>query len=256
MTGAVAERIDQRDVPQTWSEAERNARVELAALYRLLEMHCGLGDGIYTHVTLRIPDQPDHMLIKRHELLFREVTASNLVRVEIGADVDERAGVNRGGVVLHSGALSSRVDINCAIHVHTDAGVAFSAHAGGLRMMTQNAARFWRRVGYHDYEGLVVDRDEADRVAKALDPDNVVLILRNHGLLVVADTVRNAFERTRDLLIAARTQLMLEATGAPILDLSKELCDIAADQWREHDKERGLADWPAWKRLLEPGYEM
>jgi ribulose-5-phosphate 4-epimerase/fuculose-1-phosphate aldolase len=229
---------------------EAEARDELAALYHLLDEHVGRQEGIYTHVTLRVPRQLDHMLIKRHIDLYSEVTAENLVKVPIGADVDESFGVNRPGVVLHSGALSARADVNCAIHVHTDAGLAFAARKTGLRMITQNALRFWNRIGYHDYEGLVVDSGEGARISQALGERNLVLIMRNHGLLIVGATVRDAFERTRDLLIAMRVQLMIEATGDELVEVPPEICDKVVLQWEEHDRGRGSADWPAWRRRL------
>ncbi|NJR80596.1 aldolase [Sphingomonas sp. 36D10-4-7] len=234
-----------------FSEEEWSARVDLATLYHMLDLLVGWEEGIYTHAVLRIPGDDAHMLIKRHELLYGEVTAENLVKVPIGADVDESFGVNRPGLVTHSGALSAREGINCSIHCHTEVGLALAAHAGGLRMLTQNALRFWRRVGYHDYEGLVTDHEEGDRIASALRPDNIVLVMRNHGLLIVGNTVRDAFERTRDLLIAARTQLTLEASGAPVVEVPPETCDLVVRQWEEHDRGRGTADWPAWKRKIE-----
>ena len=234
-----------------FSAAEWGARVDLATLYQMLDLMIGWEEGIYTHATLRIPGDANHMLIKRHELLYSEVTAYNLVRVPIGAEIDESFGVNRPGVVTHSGALAARDDINCTIHCHTEAGLALAAHSVGLRMLSQNSLRFWKRIGFHDYEGLVSDHEEGVRIAAALQPDKIVLILRNHGLLIVGNTVRDAFERTRDLLIAARMQLTLEATGAPLLEVDPEICDLVVRQWEDHDRGRGTADWPAWKREIE-----
>lgn len=231
---------------------ESAARVELAALYHLLDRQVGWQEGIYTHATLRVPGEPDKMLIKRYDLLYSEVTASNLVKIPVGADVDESSGANRPGVILHSGAMTARSSINCAIHVHTDEGLAFSAHGRGLRMMTQNALRFWKRIGYHDYEGLVVQLDESERVAEALGEDNIALVMRNHGLLIVGPTPRDAFERMRDLLTSIRTQLLLEASGAEIREIAPAMCDLVVEQWRAHDAGRGQADWPAWLRLLGP----
>lgn len=235
--------------PQS-STAEWEARTDLSALYHMLDLLLGWQEGIYTHTALRVPDQPDMMLIKRHELLYSEVTPSNLVKVPIGADIDESYGVNRPGVVTHSGALAASPDINCSVHCHTNEGLALSAHGVGLRMLSQNALRFWKRIGYHEYEGLVSHHDEGDRIASALRPDNIALIMRNHGLLIVGRTARDCFERTRDLLTAARMQLTLEATGAPVVEVEPAICDLVVKQWAEHDSGRGTADWPAWKRML------
>lgn len=229
---------------------ERNARSDLSALYHMIDLLVGWQEGIYTHISMRLPDQPDMMLIKRHELLFSEVTPTNLVKVPIGADIDESYGVNRPGVVTHSAALMARDDINCSVHIHTEEGLALSAHPVGLRMLCQNALRFWNRVGYHDYEGLVSRHDEGQRISANLGERNIALVLRNHGLLIVGDTPRDCFERTRDFLLAARMQLTLEATGAQLKEINPEICDLVVEQWAAHDSGRGKADWPAWKRML------
>jgi ribulose-5-phosphate 4-epimerase/fuculose-1-phosphate aldolase len=173
-------------------------------------------------------------------------------------NLDENSGVNRPGYVLHSGVLAARDDVNCAIHIHTKVGLALSAHKRGLRMMTQNSIRFYDRIGYHHYEGLVVDAQEGARIAGALGPSNIALVLKNHGLVIVGATVRDAFERTRDFLIAAESQLMLEATGADIDEVPPLLCSAVVKQWEDHDRGRGSADWPAWRRMLDgidPSYK-
>lgn len=233
------------------SVAEQDARRDLSALYHMIDLLVGWQEGIYTHISMRLPDQPEMMLIKRHELLFSEVTPANLVKVPIGADVDESYGVNRPGVVTHSAALLARDNINCSVHIHTEEGLALSAHPIGLRMLCQNALRFWNRIGYHDYEGLVSHHDEGKRISANLGEQNIVLVLRNHGLLIVGNTPRDCFERTRDLLLATRMQLTLEATGAELKEIDPSICDLVVEQWAAHDSGRGKADWPAWKRMLE-----
>lgn len=236
---------------QRISEPEAEARASLAALYRLIDMQYGAGEGIYNHVSLRVPGEPGHFLIKRHSLLYREVTASNLIKVDAGSDPDERSHVNRPGFTLHSAILQARPDVNCAIHLHTKAGTAMSAHARGLRMLSQNAVRFYKRLGYHPYQGIVEDFSEREHIVSALGPRNIALILRNHGLVTVGASPRDAFERMRDLTIACETQLMLEATGAETIEIPPELCERVAVQFERHDSGRGSADWPAWVRLLD-----
>ena len=147
--------------------ADRQARVDLAAVYRLLAHH-GWGDVIFNHAAMRCPSNPRHFLIKRHELLYTEVTASNLVEVSMDDDLDERSGVNRPGFTLHSGVLRGRPDVNCSVHVHPDEGVAISGLKHGLRPLSQSAMRFYRRVGYHGYEGLTDSFDERERIVAAL----------------------------------------------------------------------------------------
>lgn len=161
--------------------AEWQARVDLAAVYRLIA-HYGWDDVIYNHSSLRVPGEERRFLIKRHELLYAEVTPSNLVKVSLDDDLDERAGVNRPGFTLHGGVLAARPDVNCAVHVHTVTGMAISGLPHGLRMVSQAAIRFYNRVGYHDYEGITEDLGERARINKALG-NNRALIMHNHGLL-------------------------------------------------------------------------
>ena len=145
------------------SDAEWQARVDLAAVYRLCA-HYGWGDVIYNHCAMRVPGEDGKFLMKRHELLWTEVTASNLVKVDMHADLDERAGVNRPGFTLHGGVLQGRPDVKCTVHVHTEWGMALAGLKGGLRMVSQQATRFYKRVGYHPYEGITEDFAERERI--------------------------------------------------------------------------------------------
>lgn len=236
--------------------AEHEARINLAAAYRLVDHFYSTTDGIYNHLSVRVPGEPNRFLIKQHALLYREVTASNLVKVDMTADLDERSLVNRPGFVLHSGVLSARPDVNCVIHMHGPLGIAMSAHVGGLRMMSQAAIRFYKRVGYHPFEGITEDAGERARIAAAL-ADNDVLFLRNHGVVIVGGTVRDAFERTRDLMTACESQLLLEGACADIVEVPEAICETMVVQLKAHDAGRGKADWPAWLRLMDavsPGY--
>lgn len=228
---------------------EATGRVYLAAMYRLIE-HCGWGEGIYNHISLRVPGEPTKFLIKRHELMYHEVTASNLVKVDMTQDLDESAGVNRPGFTLHGGVLTGRPDVNCAIHLHTVEGIAMSAHKVGLRMMSQNAIRFYKRLGYHPYEGITEDFGERERILKNLGQGNA-LLLENHGMLTVSNSPWGAFTLMRDLMTACKSQLLLEATGAEIKDVPPEICEKVAKQFDAHDSGRGNADWPSWIRLLD-----
>ena len=190
------------------ADVDRQARVDLAAVYRLLAHH-GWGDVIFNHAAMRCPSDPRNFLIKRHELLYTEVTASNLVEVSMDADLDERAGVNRPGFTLHSGVLRGRPDVNCSVHVHPDEGVAISALKQGLRPVSQSAMRFYNRIGYHDYEGLTDSFDERERIVAALGR-NRALVMRHHGVTTVGTTAREAFSLMKEFVRAARIQLMME----------------------------------------------
>jgi ribulose-5-phosphate 4-epimerase/fuculose-1-phosphate aldolase len=231
------------------SPAEWQARVDLAAIYRLTA-HYGWGDLIYNHSSMRVPGQEHNFLIKRHELLYTEVTASNLVKVSLDDDLDESAGVNRPGFTLHGGVLSARPDVNCAVHVHTETGMAISGLQHGLRMVSQPAVRFHNRVGYHDYEGITEDFGERARINAALGK-NRALIMRNHGLLTVGKTAREAFVLMKSLIEAAHIQLTMEATGGALVEIPPAICEKTAQQYERHDSGRGSADWPAYLRMLD-----
>lgn len=229
--------------------AEWQARVDLAAAYRLIA-HYGWGDVIYNHSSMRVPGEERKFLIKQHELLYTEVTASNLVKVSMDDDLDESSGVNRPGFTLHGGVLSARPDVNCAVHVHTETGMALAGLQHGLRMVSQPAVRFFNRIGYHDYEGITEDFGERARINKALGK-NRALILRNHGLLTVGKTVREAFVLMKSLLEAADIQLKMEATGGALVEIPAAICEKTAHQYEHHDSGRGSADWPAYLRMLD-----
>jgi ribulose-5-phosphate 4-epimerase/fuculose-1-phosphate aldolase len=236
-------------VPADIAPAEWQARVDLAATYRLIA-HYGWGDVIYNHSSMRVPGEDRMFLIKRHELLYTEVTASNLVKVSMDDDLDESAGVNRPGFTLHGGVLSARPDVNCAVHVHTETGMAISGLKHGLRMVSQSAIRFHNRVGYHDYEGITEDFGERARINKALG-NNRALIMRNHGLLTVGKTTREAFVLMKTLIEAANIQLRMEATGGARIEIPAAICEKTAHQYEHHDSGRGSADWPAYLRMLD-----
>jgi ribulose-5-phosphate 4-epimerase/fuculose-1-phosphate aldolase len=160
--------------------AEREQRVNLAACYRLVE-HFGWTDLIYTHISARVPGEPGHFLLNRFGLLFDEVTASNLIKVDLDGNLVEEpdAPMHKAGFVIHSAIHGGRDDVDCVIHTHSKAGVAVAAMKDGLLPLSQHAQLFYGRVSYHDYEGLAIDIDERARLVKDLG-DNPVMILRNH----------------------------------------------------------------------------
>jgi ribulose-5-phosphate 4-epimerase/fuculose-1-phosphate aldolase len=235
--------------PAGMSPQEWQARVDLAAAYRLIA-HYGWGDVIYNHSSMRVPGEERNFLIKRHEHLYTEVTASNLVKVSMDEDLDEKAGVNRPGFTLHGGVLNARPDVNCAVHVHSELGTALSGLKGGLRMVSQLAVRFHNRIGYHDYEGITEDFDERQRINAALGK-NRALILRNHGLLTVGKTAREAFVLMKYLINAADVQMKMMATGDGLIEIPPAICEKTAAQFESHDSGRGSADWPAYLRILD-----
>src|SRR5262245_6853252 len=241
-------------VPAGMSPEEWQARVDLAAVYRLCALR-GWDDLIYNHCSMRVPGEPKMLLMKQHELLWDEVTASNLKKVDMTADLDERAGVNRPGFTLHGGILQGRPDVNCVVHVHTELGMSMAGLEGGLRMVSQQAMRFYNRVGYHPYEGITEDFGERERILENLG-QNRALIMHNHGFTTVGKNAREAFILMKYLMSASEIQLRITAAGEAI-EVSPEICEKVAAQYEKHDAGRGSADWPAYLRRLDrsdPGY--
>jgi ribulose-5-phosphate 4-epimerase/fuculose-1-phosphate aldolase len=237
--------VDKASVsPQEWQ-----ARIDLAAVYRLCA-HYGWGDVIYNHCSMRVPGEPSKFLMKQHELLWTEVTASNLRKVDMNEDLDERAGVNRPGFTLHGGVLKARPDVNCAVHVHTEIGTAIAGLKHGLRMVSQPAIRFYNRIGYHAYEGITEDFEERERINRDLG-QNRALIMHNHGLLTVGKTAREAFVLMKSLIEATSIQLKMEATGGELIEIPSQICESTAAQYQTHDAGRGSADWPAYLRMMD-----
>lgn len=226
------------------------ARVNLAAMYRLVEL-CGWGEGIFNHISMRVPGSTREFLIKRHELGYAEVTATNLVCVSMDEDLDERSGVNRPGFVLHSTILKARPDVNCALHIHAPEVVAVSALRRGLRMYSQAALRFYKQLGYHAYEGITESLDEGPRMMEALGRDGVALLLRNHGAVTVSQTAWGAFSLMRYLVSACKIQLQVEAAGGEAVEIPEADCASARKQLSSHNTGRAGADWPAWLRRLD-----
>jgi ribulose-5-phosphate 4-epimerase/fuculose-1-phosphate aldolase len=199
---------------------------------------------------MRVPGEPRSFLMKKHDLLYTEVTASNLVKVSMDGDLDEKSGVNRPGFTLHGGVLSARDDVNCAVHVHTNVGMAIGGLKHGLRMVSQQAIRFYQRIGYHAYEGITEDFAERARINADLGK-NRAMIMRNHGLLTVGKTTREAFVLMKALLDAADIQLKLEATQAELVEIPPAVCAKTAEQYEHHDSGRGSHDWAAYLRMLD-----
>jgi ribulose-5-phosphate 4-epimerase/fuculose-1-phosphate aldolase len=184
------------------------------------------------------------------------VTSSNLVEVSMDDDLDERSGVNRPGFTLHSGVLRGRPDVQCSVHVHPEEAIAVSGLQHGLRPLSQNAMRFYRRIGYHDYEGLTDSFDERERIVAALG-QNRALIMRHHGITTVGESAREAFSLLKEFVRAARIQLQMEATGAELIEIPPDVCERVAAQYETHDRGRASAEWPAYLRQLDsidPGY--
>ncbi len=197
-----------------------------------------------------MPGAPDKFLIKAHVLLWDEVTASNLIKVAMFEELDESAGVNRPGFVLHSAILRARGDAGAVVHVHPAPCVAVSASKDGLLPLSQTAIRFYDRLAYHDYEGITEDAGERARIIADLG-DKPAMLMRHHGATTLGASVRDAYMLMANLITSCEIQLSLLATGAELHLPSDEVCAHAARQFEAHDAGRGQADWPACLRELD-----
>lgn len=239
------------------SAEEWVAREDLAACYRLC-VHYRMTDMIYNHISLRVPGRHDQFLINAFGLLYSEVSASNLIKVDLdGQPVDEtELEANPAGFVIHAAVHKARPDVDCVFHTHTRAGVAVSAQQEGLLPLSQHAMRFYQRIGYHDYEGIALDLDEQQRLVRDLGPHKA-LILRNHGLLTAGATVRDAFEEMYYLELACQIQLDATASGRPVVLPPPAVCAHAAEQFAGSNSYIRNRDWQALRRMLDqtdPGY--
>ena len=232
------------------SEEEWRIRCDLAALYRLV------ADWIYTHISARIPGPEPHFLINQYGVLFDEMRASDLVKIDLEGNIIDDLGmssrrVNAAGFCIHSAIHMARPDIVCVAHTHTAAGIAVSAQKRGLLPISQHALRFYGRLSYHGYEGIALDLDERSRLVSDLGA-NRAMILLNHGLLVGGRTIPEAWS---DLYYLERAcQAQVAAGHGELVIPPVEVCEHTAQQFAHE----GTLDHCAWAwesalRLIEGG---
>jgi ribulose-5-phosphate 4-epimerase/fuculose-1-phosphate aldolase len=256
MPDDAAQRSYSTDIPTIRDEVsceEWNVRVDLAACYRLIDLY-GMSDLIANHVSARVPGEPGHFLINAYGLLYDEITASSLIKIDLdGAIVAQPPfayGVNRAGFVIHSAIHRARHDVDCVIHTHTAAGMAVSQLECGLLPSNQTAMRF-AHCAYHDYEGVVLDLDEQARLVADL-ADHDLMILRNHGLLVVAASIPQAFNHIHRAELSCRTQLMAMAAGAAMTEVPTQVVEATFQAYQPNVRRPfGVLDWPALLRKLD-----
>jgi ribulose-5-phosphate 4-epimerase/fuculose-1-phosphate aldolase len=243
-----------REIPSGITDSEWNQRIDLAACYRLVALY-GWDDLVDTHISARVPGPEHHFLINPYGLMFDEITASNLVRIDhLGKVIDDPTGLgyNEAGFVIHGCIHEARPEAQCVLHTHTRAGVAVSAMKCGLLPISQHAMRIQRSVTYHDYEGVALDMDERTRMAADLGKTSKAMILRNHGLLTLGETVREAFEVMYYLDCACQIQVDAMAGGLEnVIQMSKQAGDMAAKQLERPNRPAKHKDWPALLRLLD-----
>jgi ribulose-5-phosphate 4-epimerase/fuculose-1-phosphate aldolase len=236
------------------SQEEWNVRVDLAAAYQLAA-HFKWTDLIYTHFSARVPGEHEHYLINAYGMMFDEITASNLVKIDHDGKVLEDTtglGYNHAGFVIHGAVHHARPEIQCVIHTHTRPGVAVSAMKCGLLPISQHAMRVQREVTYHDYEGIALDMDERARLARDLGTTSKAMILRNHGLLALGESVREAVEVMYFLDCACQIQVDALAGGMDNVQLmAQHAADTASEQFHRIDCSSAHKDWPALLRMLD-----
>jgi len=256
------------------SAEEWELRVHLAACYRLVARY-GMTDLIYNHITARVPGPEHHILINAYGMLYEEVTASSLIKVDLAGNIidkDEHPySVNAAGYIIHSAVHEARDDAQCVIHTHTPAGIAVSAMEEGLLPLSQTAMRFHGHVAYHDYEGPAFNRGEKGRLVKHLGDKNA-MILRNHGLLVAAPSIPQAFNLIYWLEQACRIQVQILSTQRPLHKAAKKVVALTAEALsgmeitldneastnpnlrrgaQKAGSGYGLLEWPALLRALD-----
>jgi ribulose-5-phosphate 4-epimerase/fuculose-1-phosphate aldolase len=235
------------------NDTEWKARLDLAAVYRLVALH-GWDDLIFTHVSARVPGPEHHFLINPYGMTFDEITASSLVKVDLqGRKVDDSPyPINPAGFTIHSAIHAAREDALCVLHVHSKNGVAVSAQKKGLLPISQQAMLVLGGLAYHDYEGLALEEDEKPRLVRDLGRKRM-LMLRNHGLLTIGPTAAEAFVNMYVLEAACSIQVRAQAGGAELIEIDPRLIASAAAQSREVTKGvgAGALAWPALLRKLD-----
>jgi ribulose-5-phosphate 4-epimerase/fuculose-1-phosphate aldolase len=243
-----------RPVRDEVDDAEWEARVTLAACYRLVA-HYGMTDMIYNHISLRVPGHPDQFLLNPYGVLYEEMTASMLYKIDLDGQVvlkpDLDYGYNKSGHVIHGAVLQARPDVNCVIHTHARASEAVSTMSCGLLPITQHAMRFYGHVAYHDYDGPALTTEEQAPLARNLGDKNL-MILRNHGLLVCGPSVPQAFNTLYWAEMACKAQIDAMAAGAGIIIPDPAVCAETAHLYQpETRRPYGELEWGAMLRLLE-----
>ena len=245
--------LNRSQVRQRVSKEEWQVRVDLAAAYQLAHLFKWT-DLIYTHFSARVPGSED-FLINPYGLMFDEITASSLVRIDHHGKVLEDPlglGYNEAGFVIHGCMHEARPEINCVIHTHTRAGVAVSAMKCGLLPISQHAQYCEQMVTYHDYEGIALEMDERARMAKDLGKTSKAMILRNHGLITLGLSVHEAWEMMYYLDCACQIQVDALSGGMEnVQRMSDEAAKTAAAQFNRPNRPAMTKSWPALLRMLD-----
>ena len=238
------------------SDAEWQARVDLAACYRLVDLY-GMADMMANHISARVPGEEGTFLINAYGLMYEEITASSLLKVDHHGNIltkpdfgDLGYGLNRAGSVIHSAVHAARPEVACVIHTHSWASMAVSSLECGLLPLTQTAMRFLK-VTYHDYQGVVLNESEQESLVRDLGTAEA-MILRNHGALTVGRSIGEAFNWMHRLELSCRAQIGTMSCNSP---LAKVAPQVLEDTWNQYQpgtrRPYGLMEWPALLRKLD-----
>ena len=246
--------------PQEWQ-----ARIDLAACYRLVDLY-GMSDMMANHISSHVPGEPGAFLINAYGMMYEEITASSLIKVNLAGDILAKPdfssfgvdyGINRAGYVIHSAIHEARPEVACVIHTHSWASMAVSALECGLLPITQTAMRFLK-VGYHEYQGVVLDDAEKQSLIQDLG-QREALILRNHGALVVGRTIGEAFNWMHRVELSCHSQLAAMACNTPLVKPAQAVLEATWNNYQRGTRRPyGLMEWPALLRKLDrmdPAYK-
>jgi ribulose-5-phosphate 4-epimerase/fuculose-1-phosphate aldolase len=239
---------DARYSPEEWA-----VRVDLAAAYRLVA-HFHWDDLVFTHITARVPGPEHHFLINPYGMLFDEITASSLVKIDMqGRKVAESPWpINPAGFTIHSAIHAARHEVQCVLHTHTLNGVAVSAQQNGVLPLSQQSIFVLQNLAYHDYEGVALRDDEKPRLVADLGRKSF-LMLRNHGLLTVGRTVAEAFQAMYLFETTCAIQLRAQSGGGGLIPIAQGIIDTASEQARQVSNGQGPDQliWPGLLRRLD-----
>lgn len=247
------EQLGIRSIKEEVSPEEWQARQDLAACYRLVALW-DMTDMIANHISVRVPGTDNQFLINAYGLLYEEITASSLLKIDLDGNIvwkpDFDYGVNRAGFVIHSAIHRHRHDAECVIHTHTPVGMAVSAMECGFLPMTQTSMRF-SKVAYHDFRGVVVDLKEQEELVKNLG-DADLMVLRNHGLLVCGPSVPEAFSNIYRAELACKAQVLAMAANTKVILPPQDIIEHTNHLYKPTTRRPfGKLEWPALMRKLD-----
>lgn len=245
------------------SPAEWQARVDLAACYRLVAIY-GMSDMMANHISARVPDENGAFLINAYGMMYEEITASSLIKIDHNGSIlskpdfgDLNYGVNKAGYVIHSAVHEARPEAACVIHTHSWASMAVSALECGLLPITQTGMRFLK-IGYHDYQGVVLGLEEQASLVQDLGSGEA-LMLRNHGALTVGRSIGEAFNWMHRIELACHAQLAAMACNTPLVKVAQPILEETWNNYQPSTRRPyGLMEWPALLRKLDrmdPSYK-